>query len=120
MELNNIQLAQQSLKIQEMIFFTTQRFPKYGPIGLTEKLRKSSLRIIYHIEEGLGISQSIESLHRLDKALTELEILSQTIKYAKEKGYMGLLGYELIALNVDECKSSVRSELVKIKRTQIA
>jgi four helix bundle protein len=119
MNLNNLEISKQCLKIQEMIFFITKRFPKYGPIGLTEKLRKSSLRIIANIEEGLGVSQSIESMHQLNKALTELDSLSQTIKFAKDKGYMGVLGYELIALNVDQCKSSVRSELVKIRRSQM-
>ncbi|MCB9224909.1 MAG: four helix bundle protein [Crocinitomicaceae bacterium] len=120
MDLNNLEISRQCLKIQEMIFFITQRFPKYGPVGLTEKLRKTSLKIINNIEEGLGVSQSIESMHQLNKALSELETLAAAIRFAKEKGYMGLLGYELIALNINECKSSVMSHLVHIKRKQIA
>jgi four helix bundle protein len=119
MDLNNIEIAQQCHKIQEMIFFTTKRFPKYGPIGLSEKLRKSSLKVIANIEEGLGVVQSIESMHQLNKALLELDSLSHSIKYAKEKGFMGLLGYELIALNLDDCKQSIRKRLVHIRRRQL-
>ena len=120
MDLNNLELSKKCLKIQEMIFFITQRFPKYGPIGLTEKLRKSSLRIINNIEEGLGVSQSIESMHQLNKAITELDAMSETIQFAKDQGYMGLLGYELIALNITECKTSVMSELVHIRKRNAA
>ncbi|MEX1003541.1 MAG: four helix bundle protein [Crocinitomicaceae bacterium] len=106
----------QGVKLSEMVFHLTEKFPKYGEKGLTEMLRKTSFKLVGNIEEGCGNPHSVEAMHFFKRSIGEINKLREHIRRAKECGCMGMVGFELVLLNVERFEQSLAAYAAYHKR----
>ena len=105
------QIQTQGCKISEMVFHLTDKFPKYGDEGLTKAIRQSACKIVGNIEQGCGNPYGAEAICFFRSSLKELKKLEACISKAKEVGCMGMVGFEILTLNIERCKGQLLSQM---------
>lgn len=103
LDFKNMDVWQKSRELVKDIYLISKTYPKEETFGLSLQMRRSAIPVISNISEGLGRTQTKETIHFLSIAEGSLFELDAQLTVSLYLNYIETATYQRVSSLISEC-----------------
>lgn len=103
LDFKNMDVWQKSRELVKDIYLISKTYPKEETFGLSLQMRRSAIPVISNISEGIGRTQTKETIHFLSIAEGSLFELDAQLTVSLYLNYIETATYQRVSSLISEC-----------------